>query len=198
MLRLVLIAAVLFGAGAAKAEAQTSDARAIAFRDDCASTLSDLAATKLRVRAAGWVAVDPSVDPELKAVHNITMGSMHLFPGATVEAFSRVIGDHTVYMMISGNVPTLGTKANGCYVYDFADDAFAADPDADRTLEMWLGAPPTEALSRTGTISNKQWVGTPSHPEFATVRTASVPGDSIVIGTTKFSGRAWAATAEAQ
>ena len=198
MLRLAVIAAVFLGAGCTKADAQVDDARAIAFRDDCGSTLADLTTTKQRIAAAGWVKVDPSVDPELKAVHALSVGGQSAYPNATIEAFSRTIGDHAVYMMISGNVPVSGMFVNGCYLYDFADDAFAADPDSNHVLETWFGSPPTEALSQPGMISNKKWVAPKSHPEFATVRVASVPASSSVAAATKFSGRAWAATAIAK
>ena len=198
MLRLAVIAAVLLGAGCAKADAQPDDARAIAFRDDCASTLADLSATKQRVAEAGWVKVDPSVDPELKAIHALSLSAQGAYPEATIEAFSRTIGDHVIYLMISGNVPAAGMLANGCYLYDFADDDFAADPDSNHVLEKWFGVPPTEAMSQPGLISNKKWIGPKSHPEFATVRVASVPAGSSVAVSAKFSGRAWAATALAQ
>jgi hypothetical protein len=180
----------------ASADVQSvDDIRAVAFRDDCADSLSDMGETFRRIDAAGWTKIDPGSQVELKSIYDTAAASIVDFPGASVSAFSRNVGDYHLYMLISSEVPTELGKANGCYVYDFDADSFAADPDIGAVVESWLGEPPSEATNQAGVISQKKWVSPAKHPQFASIRVASVPAGSPVEAAGLFSGAAWAATA---
>lgn len=180
----------------ASAEVQSvDDARALAFRNDCADSLSNLNETIESLEAAGWAKVDPASHAELKAIYDISAVAVTNIEGTSIDAYSRNVGEYRLHMLISGNVPTELGFANGCYVYDFDADSFVADPDSGRVIESWLGGPPTEAISQAGFASQKTWVGPAAYPKFASVRVVSVPAGSPVETSGFFSGAAWAATA---
>lgn len=171
------------------------DVRAIAFRDDCADTLSNLDETTKNLEAAGWTKVDPASQAELKAVYDTAAAAAANMAGASIDAYSRNLGEYRLHMLISGGVLTEAGHVNGCYVYDFDADTFIADPDNGRVMENWLGQPPTEATSQAGVVSQKKWVSPATHPQFASIRIASVPAGSPLETAAFFSGAAWAATA---
>jgi hypothetical protein len=195
MLRQAAIAVSLGLAGGAVAHAQApADPRAVAFRDDCTPVLFSLVETQKHIKAAGWAPMDPASRAELKKVYDHRR-MMSPEPGVSFDTYSRTVGESRLYMLIRGNVPIDSYyRKNVCEIYDFDDKLFAPDPDADHTIERWLGAPPTEDISRPGDAAVKAWDRFRHHPDLWRVSvqiiSANSPGKWWV-----FKGRYWAAEA---
>lgn len=171
-----------------------SDLRAIAFRDDCGVSLSDIDVTRQRVAAAGWAVVDESADPELEAVMSLARAAdPELVSRSTFGAYAKHIGDRQTFLVLS-QVPTAQGLANGCYLYDFGE----AQLDRSGIIESWIGAQPNETVDYPGLVQQLKWIGPQSIPSMATVRVALIAEGGSVAEQSGFSGAIWAATAFAE
>ena len=202
MLRLAVIAVSLVLAGGVAAHAQAPspplqnkpDPRFLVFRHDCAEALYDLVQLQKRIKAAGWVKVDPASYAELKPILN-SARFQYSRPSASFDFYSRTLGGSRLIMFIRGDLPSFeGQRTNECRVYDFGDTAFALDPDADGAMERWVGEPPSEVVSRPGDAAFKIWASTRDLPDVATVSVNNVHPNTPL--TWQFKGRMWSATAD--
>ena len=172
------------------AESTIVDSRAIAFRDDCASSLNDYAKTQRTVLASGWKSVESDKHPELEAVMSFAQKlDPNLIAKSEFQSYVKDLDGIAIYLVLA-HVPFEEKFLNGCYVYGFDDSKI----DRSSVISVWLGADPTETVNHPGLIQQNKWIGPTKFPHLATVRVGAIPDGSSVADETGFSGAIWAAT----